>query len=92
MSHNWKNILINPEQSLYDALQIIDQESLRIALVVNDKHELLGVVTDGDIRRGLIKKIDLQAPVKQVMNTTPITATVSTTRKDLVKLMQKEQL
>lgn len=92
MSHNWKNILINPDQSLYDALQIIDQESLRIALVVNDKHELLGVVTDGDIRRGLIKKIDLQAPVKQVMNTTPITATVSTTRKDLVKLMQKEQL
>lgn len=57
MSHCWKNVLIKPTSSLLDALEIINNEALRVVLVVDDNDHLLGVVTDGDIRRGLLKKL-----------------------------------
>ncbi|MGY5796053.1 nucleotidyltransferase family protein [Rheinheimera faecalis] len=92
MSYDWKNILIKPDQPIRDALQLIDSESLRIALVVDDELRLLGVVTDGDVRRGLLKNLSIISPVSMVMNTKPLTAKLGTARKELVKFMEKEQL
>lgn len=92
MSYDWKNILIKPEQPIRDALQLIDRESLRIALVVDDEMRLLGVVTDGDVRRGLLRNFGLESPVKYVMNRSPLTAELNTARKDLVKFMEEKQL
>lgn len=92
MSYDWKNILIKPDQPIRDALQLIDSESLRIALVVDDELRLLGVVTDGDVRRGLLKNLSITSPVNMVMNTKPLTAKLGTARKELVKFMEKEQL
>ena len=92
MSYDWKKILLNPEQPIRDALELIDRESLRIALVVDENLHLLGVVTDGDVRRGLLRNLTLASPVKEVMNATPLTAKLGTARKDLVKFMQQEQL
>lgn len=92
MSYDWKNILIKPDQPIRDALQLIDSESLRIALVVDSDLHLLGVVTDGDIRRGLLRNLTLASPVSMVMNTKPLTAELGSARKDLVRFMEKEQL
>lgn len=92
MSYDWKNILIKPDQPIRDALQLIDSESLRIALVVDGELRLLGVVTDGDVRRGLLKNLSITSPVNMVMNTKPLTAKLGTARKELVKFMEKEQL
>lgn len=92
MSYDWKNILIKPDQPIRDALQLIDSESLRIALVVDDELRLLGVVTDGDVRRGLLKNLSITSPVNMVMNTKPLTAKSGTARKELVKFMEREQL
>jgi len=92
MSHDWRNILLKPEQPIRAALELIDRESLRIALVVGDDLRLLGVVTDGDIRRGLLKNLTLASPVFEVMNSTPIAAKHGTERKELIKVMEREQL
>jgi dTDP-glucose pyrophosphorylase len=92
MSYNWKNILLKADQPIRDALQLIDSESLRIALVVDDELNLLGVVTDGDVRRGLLRNLTIDSPVRSVMNTSPLTAQLGTSRKELVKFMQQEQL
>ena len=54
MSDNWKNILIPKAASIKEALKIIDAEGLRIGMIVDDTDHLLGVVTDGDIRRAYL--------------------------------------
>lgn len=92
MSYNWKNTLLSPSNSIRDALRIIDAEALRIALVVDVEMKLLGVVTDGDIRRGLLKSALLDNCVTDVMNKSPIVADVGTSRKDLLKLMTSKSL
>lgn len=88
MSYNWKNILIKPSATLRDALNIIDSEALRIALVTDDDFNLVGVVTDGDIRRGLLKNLSLDDDVSLVMNSQPLTISQGISRKDVVKIMQ----
>ena len=92
MSYNWKNTVLKPSDSIKNALKIIDAEALRIALVVDDDMRLLGVVTDGDIRRGLLQNASLDSAVSNIMNKTPIIADVGTLRKDLVKLMTSKSL
>ena len=92
MSYDWKNILIKPDQPIRDALQLVDSESLRIALVVDDELRLLGVVTDGDVRRGLLNNLNLASPVSKVMSINPLTASLGTSRKELVKFMESREL
>ncbi|WP_395303220.1 nucleotidyltransferase family protein [Pectobacterium polonicum] len=87
MSQHWENILIKPESTIREALEIINNEALRTALVVNDDGILVGVVTDGDIRRGLLKNLPLDSEIKNVMNKHPITATSTTSKKEINRLM-----
>ena len=92
MTTSWKNTAITPDSSIRDALLLLDKEALRIALVVDANDTLQGVLTDGDIRRGLLRNCTLQSPVTDVMNTNPLTAEAGTPRRDLVKLMTRKKL
>jgi len=92
MSHNWENILIGPEQSIKEALSIIDSEALRVALIVDDNKNLLGVVTDGDIRRGLLRSLSLDTAVKEVMNSSPITVSANVTKQTLIDIMEDRSI
>lgn len=92
MNERWKRILIKPNQSIRHALEVIEQESLRIAIVIGQQNELFGVVTDGDIRRGLISGLALTDPVSKVMNSSPVTASNTVTRKEAIKLMESKGL
>ena len=50
----WKEILISPKIMIIQTMDIINQSSLQFAVVVDENMQLLGTVTDGDIRRGLL--------------------------------------
>ena len=92
MIHCWTNVLIKPQNTIRDALEIINTEALRVALVVDEQQTLLGVVTDGDIRRGLLNNLPLTESVVKVMNTQPTTALKATSREDLITLMDREDI
>ena len=68
---NVKNIVLNKEDTVLKALELLDLHALRIVLVVDENNHLLGSITDGDIRRGLLKGQDLHASVESVMHTSP---------------------
>ncbi|MDC0090011.1 nucleotidyltransferase family protein [Gammaproteobacteria bacterium] len=92
MSYEWKNVLLGPDATLRDALLLIDAEGLRIALVVDSEQNLLGAVTDGDIRRSLLKNMSLEQKVSNSMNKNPLISDKHATRNDLVNLMQKHNI
>ena len=54
--------LVSPEVSVLKVVEIIDANRKGIALVVNEENKLLGVVTDGDVRRAILAGIDLKNP------------------------------
>ncbi|WP_318428226.1 nucleotidyltransferase family protein [Photobacterium leiognathi] len=91
MSYNWKKILLLPTSTIRDALTIIDNESLQIALVVlNDK--LVGTVTDGDIRRGLLNNLSLNDSIDKVMNKSPLTADYTFSKSTLISLLESKKI
>lgn len=89
MIDSWKKVVLGPSATIRRALEVIDAESLRVALVQNEAGHLAGVVTDGDIRRGLLEGISLDDAVSLVMNTSPITAEYDTSRQELLAKMNK---
>ncbi|MBW8302883.1 MAG: nucleotidyltransferase family protein [Brevundimonas sp.] len=59
MKH-WQKALIGPEATFRDALVSIDSTGAGMALVVDDGQRLLGVLSDGDLRRALIRGAGLE--------------------------------
>ncbi len=89
---DWRAVLIEPETPIMKAIEVLDLGALRIALVVDHHRHLLGVVTDGDIRRGLLNRISLKEPIRTIMNTHPITARESESRDHLLSLMGTREI
>jgi dTDP-glucose pyrophosphorylase len=85
-------ILINPNTSIIDTLRVIDDTAVEIALVVDENKRLIGTVTDGDIRRGLIKGTNLDEPISSLMNPSPITAGLTTTDDELLFTMTNRSI
>lgn len=90
---SWESALISPDATILDAMKVIDNNgSLLIALVIDRKRQLLGTVTDGDIRRGILKSIPMNAPVKQIMFTKPVTLSVNDSQKKFNHIANKYNL
>lgn len=88
----WQNILIRQDLPLEDAISVLDKGGLRIALIVADNQRLLGTLTDGDIRRALLRHVQLDAPVKDVMCTTPHVADVGWSKDKILSVMEDLEL
>lgn len=89
---NWKQTLLPPSASLREAIETIDASSMQIALVVDEDLRLLGTVTDGDIRRGILRGVALDQPVGQIMNAQPTVARADEPREQMLANMQRKQL
>lgn len=92
MNINWRKISLLERQTIKEALEVLDKGALRIALVVSAEDKLLGVITDGDIRRGLLIGMDLTTSVINVMNASPKTSSLEQTQGDVKELMERLDL
>lgn len=89
---NWENTLINQDYIIRDALAIINNEALKMAIVVDKNKKLLGLVTDGDIRRGLLSGYKLEDKVSKIMVCNPTVALPSTANEELVEIMKAKKI
>ncbi len=81
-------IVLGEHASIMEAIATIDKSDARIALIVDKTGKLIGSVTDGDIRRGLLRNESLQSAVKNVMNQAPHALPVNTPRERILGLME----
>jgi dTDP-glucose pyrophosphorylase len=88
----WQESLIMPDVSIREAMRAIDTASLRMAFIVSDEKCLLGTITDGDIRRGLLKNLNMDDAALLVMNENPITAYQDLDKSHLLKIIEEEDL
>ena len=88
---NWKNTIIKGSTAILKAIQVIDAEAMQIALVVDDHGRLLGTITDGDVRRGILKGIALDSPCHGIMNTKPTVAHPNEDQEHILGIMKLMQ-
>ncbi|MEK4244738.1 nucleotidyltransferase family protein [Psychrobacillus sp. FSL K6-2684] len=89
---NWRNILVNENNTLLETMKIIDDSTMQFAAVVDKDQNLIGTVTDGDIRRGILRGEGLDVPIRQIMNPSPICASIENTYRDCLNLLKKHKL
>lgn len=89
---NWQHLKIESDASLKAALALIDSTGWQIALVLGNGDHLLGVVTDGDIRRALLRGVSLESTVDGVMNRNPRTLPLGSGPEEILGYMRKHVL
>lgn len=72
MQISWREAILPAHSSLQNAIGNLDKTGLRIVLVVDDAGCLRGTVSDGDIRRGLLRGATLGSLLDSVMNRSPL--------------------
>lgn len=88
----WQSTLVGPEASLEAAIAAMDRSSMRVAIVVDEKGILLGTLTDGDVRRALLRRVPLSTTVGEVMCAQPQRARAGWGRERILALMQEYDL
>ena len=88
----WRELVVARGTPLRDAIARIDQTGHQLVLVLEADDRLAGVVTDGDVRRAVLRGLDLAVPTEQVMNTTPTTADAAASAAELLATMRRKAL
>jgi dTDP-glucose pyrophosphorylase len=64
----WLKATLPPNATIAQAISNLNESSSKIVLVVNAAGELVGTLSDGDIRRGLLKGLDLQSQITEIIH------------------------
>jgi dTDP-glucose pyrophosphorylase/predicted transcriptional regulator len=89
---NWEKAIINVQYSIIDAIGNLNKSKLQISIVVDPDGCLIGTITDGDIRRGLLQGFDLKDSVSKILTREAI-VTLSDVKSDqIMQTMQTNQI
>lgn len=83
---------ISSDSTIKQALKIISQGAIHIAIVVDKKENFIGTLSDGDIRRGFLKGFNLNSPIKSLISKKPIFVNKSETREKLLKIALSKKI
>ncbi len=89
---SWRKAVVGPQATVGQAIAAIESGSIQIALVLDERNRLLGVVTDGDVRRGLLRGTPLTGPATDIMNRAPVSASSTMPREDRLHLMRQKSI
>lgn len=92
MKLRWQDTLVTPQTSILQVMKVIDGTSCQCAIVVDEAGCLTGTVTDGDIRRGILKGIPIQGSIDLIMNKNPRFANVDEEEQAIISLMRNQML
>ncbi|MEA2479175.1 MAG: hypothetical protein QOJ07_1097 [Thermoleophilaceae bacterium] len=83
----FQRIFVAPDATVRQAFEAIDAGAVEIALVCDGERRLAGTITDGDLRRALLRGTGLDDPITPIVHPDPVTAPLGTPREELLALM-----
>jgi dTDP-glucose pyrophosphorylase len=92
VADRWARALVDERGTIRDALTALDDGAAGIALVVDGDGRLVGVATDGDIRRALLRGHTLETPLESVTNRRFLSVPADRGRADALDLMRAQSI
>ena len=83
---------INYQSSLGDAIIEISDKKVGFTAIVDEKNIIVGIFTDGDLRRALLKQKDINSPISECMSKKPITLNENQLAIEAVNIMEKSKI
>ncbi len=91
-SIGWEKLQLYPHSSIREAIEILNETAMKVILVTESSGVLLGTVSDGDIRRGLLKGLNLASPLSGILRKRPIVVTKDVERKSVLAKMLSNKI
>ncbi|AWI77212.1 nucleotidyl transferase [Parazoarcus communis] len=88
----WRKALLASDASLQQAISCLNESTSQIVLVVSADERLIGTLTDGDIRRGLLRGLGLDSPVDSLINHDPLVVPPELGRDAVLQLMRANRV
>lgn len=82
--------IVSAHATLRDAMLSFDQSALRVVLICDDQRKMIGLATEGDVRRALLAGHGLVTPVLSIANKSPVIGRTSMAREKLVNLLSEK--
>ena len=92
MSARWQDAVVGQDLRLLDAIARLDAVALQILLVTDDDGRLVGTLTDGDVRRAILRQMPLDSGVADAMYRSPTTISLGTSRDEAMRRMRERHL
>jgi len=89
---SYKDILLSPGSTIREALKVIDNGAIKIGVVVDENEKLVGTVTDGDIRRGILKGKSLDDTIEDIYNRDPLVVGENESKKNIIKICKTKKI
>ncbi|MBM3273019.1 CBS domain-containing protein, partial [Candidatus Kaiserbacteria bacterium] len=83
----WRRALLPASATIQDAIRNLDQVAIKIVLVVSKSDELEGTISDGDIRRGLLRGLNMDSPITTVIHRNAFVVPPEMGRETVMQLM-----
>ncbi|PQJ24054.1 nucleotidyl transferase [Limnobacter sp. SAORIC-690] len=83
----WRHALLTNSATLQEAISNLDKVAIKIVLVVDGNGRLEGTISDGDIRRGLLRGLDMSSPITTVIHRNPFVVPPDMARETIIQLM-----
>jgi dTDP-glucose pyrophosphorylase len=90
--NNLSDVLIREGATLRETLECITKSGKQFAIVVDGAGRLVGLATDGDLRKAILRGVSLDAPVDQAMNRTPLVAEPGLSATAALALMRRRSI
>jgi len=79
--------MLSLDSTIQDAISNLDKVAIKIVLVVNELGKLEGTISDGDIRRGLLRGFDLKSPIESIIHRNSLVVSPEIRRETVLQLM-----
>ena len=88
----WAQAILPFGSSIRDVVNVLNKTSLKIALVVDANDVLVGTISDGDIRRGLLKGLDLTSTIDSIVHGDALVVPPEVSREVVLQLMTANKI
>ena len=88
----YKDILLTKDSTIKEALSVIDKGAMRIAIVLDANEKVVGTLSDGDIRRGLLNGLTLDSSIESLYFKEPTLANVNDAKELIIQKALRKQI
>ncbi len=83
----WRNAILPSSATIQMAIRNLDQVAIKIVLVASDTGKLEGTISDGDIRRGLLRGLDINSSITSIINRNALVVPPQMGRETVMQIM-----
>ena len=88
----WRQAILQPDVTIGHAVRNLNEFGIKIVLVTNEAGVLQGTISDGDVRRGLLRGLDLNSPIASIVRYDAFVVRPEMPREMVMQLMQANKI